>query len=242
MFKSLRKFSPDAGIRRQEKIRKVSRFCRKNNLLLYQPNLIWFNDKEFNAAEKDWGKIPGLPRDRRFFIFSTARSLRKVKGDTADIGVRYGTSSYFILRGFNDLSRQHYLFDSFEGVSAPTAEDGGNQSTWSKGDLAVDESVTRANLKNFPNCNYHKGWIPKRFPDVADRKFALVHIDVDLHAPTLQSLEFFYERTVPGGIIICDDYGFSNCDGAKKAFDDFFADKPESVTAIPSGQCIVVKK
>jgi hypothetical protein len=54
-------------------------------------------------------------------------------------------------------------------------------------------------------------------------------------------LAFFYQRVSPRGVIICDDYGFTSCYGARKAVNDFFADKPESVIHVPTGQALIVK-
>ena len=120
-------------------------------------------------------------------------------------------------------------------------QDANNQVHWKKGDIAVDENVTRHNLAMFKNCSYYKGWVPTRFPEVADRRFALVHIDVDLHQPTHDTLEFFYERMNPGGVMICDDYGSAQCPGAKKAVDDFFVGK-ENAFFIPTGQAFIIKR
>jgi hypothetical protein len=76
---------------------------------------------------------------------------------------------------------------------------------------------------------------------VADITFSFVHLDVDLYQPTHDSLAFFYPRMVTGGIIVCDDYGFDSCPGAKKALDDFFRDKEEIIN-VPTGQAFVIKK
>lgn len=57
----------------------------------------------------------------------------------------------------------------------------------------------------------HKGRIPARFDVVADRQFPYVHIDVDLYQPTLDSLAFFYGRTVAGGALLRDEYGSAGC-------------------------------
>jgi hypothetical protein len=89
---------------------------------------------------------------------------------------------------------------------------------------------------------FHVGWIPHTFAAVEDRRFALVHIDVDLHAPTHDALVFFFERLEPNGIVVCDDYGSAYCPGARKAFDEFFADRPESIIELPTGQALVVRR
>ena len=55
------------------------------------------------------------------------------------------------------------------------------------------------------------------------RKYSFVHIDVDLYQPTLDSHEYFFERLHKGGIIVCDDYGYSQFPGASLAVDKFIS-------------------
>jgi hypothetical protein len=78
---------------------------------------------------------------------------------------------------------------------------------------------------------------------VEDRRFKLVHIDVDLYQPTRDSVEFFYPRMVPGGVILCDDYGSTRCPGARRAMDEFFFEKPEGpVVDLLNGQGLAIKR
>ncbi|KAJ8134476.1 hypothetical protein OY671_012311, partial [Metschnikowia pulcherrima] len=87
----------------------------------------------------------------------------------------------------------------------------------------------------------HKGWIPERFDDVKEKHFAFVHIDVDSYQPTSDSMNFFYQRMNPGGIIVCDDYGFTTCPGATRAVNETLRDKPEKMIASPDGGGFLIK-
>jgi hypothetical protein len=44
-----------------------------------------------------------------------------------------------------------------------------------------------------------------------------------------------------GGVIVCDDYGFASCPGARRAIEEFFADKPEKPLALLTGQAVIHK-
>jgi hypothetical protein len=243
--KALSRYSSNLEVRRHARWRRLHRLAKRDDFQVYRPHLIWPSNDRFRQASVAWKDVPGLPDDRRFFLISTAAAVRNVEGDTADIGVRFGTSSYFILCGIDNAARQHHMFDSFEGLSEPTPEDNGAEqaTVWSKGHLLAEEQVTQKNLRMYEDrCRYYKGWIPARFAEVGDRRFALVHIDVDLYQPTRDTLEFFYERVSPGGVIVCDDYGSALCPGARKAMDEFMSDKPESLFHVPTGQSLVVKR
>ena len=74
------------------------------------------------------------------------------------------------------------------------------------------------------------------------QRFAFVHVDVDLYSSVRDCCEFFYPRLSGGASMVFDDYGFPHYrDAAKRAVDEYFADKPERPLVLASGQCVVVK-
>ena len=216
---------------------------------LYNSNLTWVDDADYTAA---WGAFPAARpeiKDRKFVLWSFAKATANLSGDTAECGVFDGGSSFLMcLARANEpgWSGLHHLFDSFEGLSEPSATDVPSHEhtyRWKKHDLAVSEAVVLRNLEEFQFVRSHPGWIPTRFEEVAQRRFSFVHVDVDLYEPTRDSLEFFYERLVPGGVLLCDDYGSSACPGATKAFDEYISSRPErSVIHLPTGQGFIVKR
>ena len=113
---------------------------------------------------------------------------------------------------------------------------------WKAQELAVPEHVVDENLHAFAQRRLYKGWIPERFSEVSERRFSLVHIDVDLYQPTYDSLAFFYGRVSPGGMIVCDDYGSEACPGAFRAMNEWMADKPEHVIHLTTGQGLIIKR
>jgi O-methyltransferase len=132
----------------------------------------------------------------------------------------------------------HWAFDSFEGLSAPSERDG---DFWSAGDLPSSEAAARTLLEPL-GAVVLKGWIPEVFGEARIERLVFAHVDVDIHDPTLASFEYFYDLLVPGGVLVCDDYGFTVCEGAKAAVDEFMADRPEPVIHSPTGQGVVIKQ
>lgn len=197
----------------------------------------WLEDREFLAryaelcGERNWRSL-----DRKWTLDQFARLARDVPGDTAECGVFRGASSYFICRRMAGTGKEHHLFDSFEGLPAPSEIDG---SYWKEGHLTAGPEFVRRALAEFPFVRLHPGWIPARFADVAERRFSLVHVDVDLYEPTRAALEFFWPRLSPQAILLCDDHGFSTCPGARRAWDEFFAGS--ATLALPTGQAVAFK-
>ena len=68
-----------------------------------------------------------------------------------------------------------------------------------------------------------------------------MHLDVDLRRSTLDALAWFYPRLVRGGLLVTHDYGDATVPGVKQAFDEFFADKPETVIPLWFSQAVVTK-
>ncbi len=205
------------------------------------PQMAWWQDAWFNSFLKDFDEHKGMNTDRKWMLYQLMRLVATVPGDTAECGVFRGASSYIMCR-LNQMNttqkRMHLLFDSFEGLSEPEPVDGKH---WKKGDLACGEDAVRARLSEFKNLLFYKGWIPERFPEAAERKFAFIHVDVDIHQPTRDCIAFFYPRMQTGGIVLCDDYGFTSCPGATRACDEFLADKPEKMVSLCSGGGFFVK-
>ena len=201
---------------------------------------VWRNDKVFEEnyiglVGNDFHSI-----DRKYTVKQFLQLIKNIPGDMAECGVYKGATAWFICTFIKEhgLSKALHVFDSFEGLSKPKSEDG---TYWAAGNLATDETTCRNNLSSFDFVKYYKGWIPDRFFEVETTRFSFVHIDVDLYQPTFDAVSFFYERLNKGGIMICDDYGFSTCPGAKKAMDDFFADKTEAVIMLTTGQGFIIK-
>lgn len=201
--------------------------------------LIEYDEPFTHWYEKYCGTFNYHSLDRKYTLDQLMQLVTDVDGQTVECGVWMGASSYLMCRRIAGCGKRHHIFDSFEGLSQPGQEDG---SHWTGGDMACGEEKVRSVLKEFDFVDYHKGWIPERFVDVAHERFCFVHIDVDLYQPTYDAIAFFYQRTVPGGVIVCDDYGFITCPGAKRAMDELLADKQEPIILLPTGQGVVFKK
>lgn len=207
------------------------------------PHMAWYKSPEITEFVKhfpiDWEMFN---LGRRYNLLQLLQLAKNVPGDSAECGVFRGSSSWLILRHllpYKGMLREHHIFDSFEGLSAPGPDDGEDMR---KGECAHPLEQVQQKLAQFGDrCFYHKGWIPDRFKDVKDKKFSFVHVDVDLYQPTLDSIKFFYPRLNKGGILVCDDYNFTTCPGATLAMKEYFVDKPESLIAMSAGGCWLMK-
>jgi O-methyltransferase len=122
-----------------------------------------------------------------------------------------------------DCRRNFHVYDSFEGISAPTEGDEGLPDCIKKGDIPSTEAVLIEKFKQFglqPPV-VHKGWVEDILPQQLPKHIAFAHIDVDLYEPIKDSLRAVYPRICHRGIVLVDDYGHPDWPGAKRAADEF---------------------
>jgi O-methyltransferase len=164
----------------------------------------------------------------------------QLDGDFAECGCYRGGTAWLLGESSQGKDgRKLHLFDTFEGMPLLADSDPGGHKKGDFGDTSL-ESVKEL-LSGYNNVEYHPGFIPNTFEGF-DGKFSFVHVDVDLFETSSACYEFFYPRMVTGGIMICDDYGFRKYEtSARKAVDTFFANKPEVVVTLPTGQALVIK-
>lgn len=141
-----------------------------------------------------------------------------VPGALAELGTYRGDFAWQLNDRFPD--RTLYLFDTFDGFDAR--------------DIAVEHRISnaRAAAHDFSNTRdqdvlarmpyekkvvIRKGFFPETAAGLEEERYAVVSIDVDLYAPTLAGLEYFYPRLSPGGVILLHDYNSMQFDGVYKA-------------------------
>ncbi len=230
--------------------------CRISNQSI--PNVFFEVDPEFNSlynlAQEKTLMVPTdnlLRRERHYTLTKLLQQTEPIinQGMVAECGCWRGLSSYQIAANLKkmDFNQAFLIFDSFEGLSEYDEEDKNNVMTDEEENchrkhFACSMDVVIKNLEDFDFIDYKKGWIPSRFKEASELAFSFVHIDVDMFQPIWDSLEFFYPRLIPGGIIVLDDYGYLNFPGAKKAVDTFLVDKPDFFLSLPSGSAFIMKK
>lgn len=182
--------------------------------------------------------------ERLYMIYEFCRCCTGLEGEFAECGAYKGGSAFLIATAMSDRhsrARPLHLFDTFSGFPEMEGSYPAGHKAGDFGDTSLDG--VRGFLGEFPFIEYHPGMIPHTLEDVNHRKFAFVHVDVDLYEPARDCCRFFYDRLSKKGIMIFDDYGIEGFeDSMKRAVDEFFKDKPERPISLRSGQCVVLKE
>jgi O-methyltransferase len=170
-------------------------------------------------------------------LYNAVKASSKVAGDIAEVGVYKGGSARLICE--KKGNRKLHLFDTFKGVPTP----GGHSGPGEKPEGLYDSTLEdiKKYLAGFPDVNYYEGFFPGTAGPVENIRFSMINLDVDWYESTRDCLNFFYPRMNPGGVIISHDYNYENLPGVKKAFDEFFKDRPEVIIEPPGTQCMIIK-
>ncbi|WDE99197.1 macrocin O-methyltransferase [Lentisphaera profundi] len=200
-----------------------------------------------SSVKRTINNLEAWDNTRRDMITLLLRTLidRDIEGSMAELGVYKGNTSKLIHNYMPE--RPFHLFDTFEGFTdRSVSAEAGHTNFKTKGSKFSDTSMEKVREHIAPqndNVQFHKGYFPDSLPaDFPEQKFAFVHLDADLYEPTFEGLKYFYERMSKQGIILIHDY--NAWIGARKAVDDFFADKPELPVPMPdkSGSVLITKQ
>jgi hypothetical protein len=186
--------------------------------------------------------------ERMYSLWKSVHHLgaHGVEGDIVECGVWRGGSSMvaaLALLEQGDRARRLHLYDTFEGMSAPTDQDvsiGGLSAAenWDRIKQDRDDPVlayasleeVKRNMAStgFPadRVDYVQGKVEETIPGHAPEKIALLRLDTDWYESTKHELDHLWSRLVPGGILIIDDYG--DWIGARRAVDEFFAGRADA--------------
>jgi len=184
------------------------------------------------------GRMSNVEQRMNHFHLASQVLAYDVPGDFVDLGCYLGETSVLFAKVIEeyDPTRKLHLFDAF----------------------LVPNSIDMVR-RNFAQVGatppeIHPGWIEDTVPEQLPDKISFVHIDVgsriapDHKKLVLYCLEHVYPRLSSGGICVlqsyCDPEIRINWDpyhrpAVKAATDEFFADKPEDISVLHTGDFFI---
>jgi O-methyltransferase len=164
-------------------------------------------------------------------------SASAIAGAIVECGVWKGGSMAAIARTLlqlQDVRRDLYLFDTFEGMPEPTTKDidysGKHAAEVLKedsGSRCADAPLERVKEvlygTGYPRERIHfvRGKVEETIPASAPDSISLLRLDTDWYTSTTHELVHLFPRLAQAGVIIIDDYGHWR--GSREACDEYFA-------------------
>ncbi|RYY39887.1 MAG: macrocin O-methyltransferase [Chitinophagaceae bacterium] len=179
--------------------------------------------------------------ERMYSLYQSVRYLiaNKLSGSFVECGVWRGGSSMVMaltLQALHENTRELFLYDTYEGMSAPGAEDVDLNQNAAGQLLEKSEKSTESIIWAFASLNdvqqnlgstgypdgsihYVQGKVEDTLPATLPGRIALLRLDTDWYESTYHELTHLFPLVVPGGVVIIDDYG--HWQGARKAVDQY---------------------
>lgn len=187
-----------------------------------------------------------LNYDRLFTLFNVLARLSETHQTNfavIEVGVYQGGTSLFLARVLESLGLKGcslHSCDTFEGHHSTDLIAGVDRYT-SAHFVDTSEQAVCTLLSNYPFAQVHVGRIQDTYPSLPE-KVGLIHLDTDLYEPTRFVLDTFYDRLIPNGAIIIDDYDTKSCPGVKNAVKEFASTHPDAfVLPMLTAQCVITK-
>lgn len=204
----------------------------------------WNIDQEFIDAFDQIQHHTLVDKYRCYELWQLIEQSAKLSdGAILEVGVwRGGTGALMASRAQAcGITDNVYLCDTFTGVVKASEYDetygGGEHSDTSRQvveDLTRDMQLMNVEILQgiFPDDTGH---------EIEDQKFRLCHIDVDVYQSAREVNLWVWDRLLPGGIVVYDDYGFQACDGVLKCVEEQRHRKDRIVLYNLNGHAVVIK-
>lgn len=169
-------------------------------------------------------------------ISSVTDATAELDGDIVEVGVYRGGTAWLMCQ--NKGERKVHLFDTWKGIVSTSEEDKLTHSNFSIGRYSADIEIAKDLLKEYKDVYFYQGEFPNSYQKNID-KISLLHIDVDLYAPTRHALEIFWDKIQPKGIVVLHDY--PSFEGVRLAVDEALRDKDYVKIQTSKEQAIIIK-
>jgi hypothetical protein len=143
------------------------------------------------------------------------------------------------LMNCSDVSREIFLYDTFEGMPPPSNLDKSHAGVSASELLLREKQGTgvwcfagidevRGNLQStgYPDgkLRFIKGKVEETIPDTIPKQIGMLRLDTDWYKSTKHELIHLFPLMAENSVLIIDDYG--HWEGAKIATDEFFEAHP----------------
>lgn len=173
-----------------------------------------------------------------------ASHAAQLPGDFVDCGAGSGIFARAITHyvDFRRLRKTYFLLDTFRGLDPRYSSSEEMRRNDQFGYAAREDSYERVReMFKLYNVEIIRGAIPETLPRVKTGQVGFLSIDMNAVVPEVAALEFFWDRMVPGGIIILDDYGYPGFGAQKVAHDQFARSKNVMILSLPTCQGMIIK-
>lgn len=203
---------------------------------------------EFSLAVNDWRGLDGKVdmRWRYYMVCWFADFVKHLPGDFVECGVYKGGYAKAIMHylPFAATGKTYHMLDTFEGLSEEHLTEQERESGLLERYKGNYESCLEEVRRLFADDTVAiiPGTVPETLAECGAEQVCYLSIDMNCVAPEIAAAQYFWDKLVPGAVVLLDDYGFPGHEEQKAAFDQFAADHQTPLLSLPTGQAVVFKR
>ncbi len=167
-----------------------------------------------------------LEKERLLNLKNWCINFKNHNESFVECGVAKG-GCLILMKYLSNNNKQIFGFDSFEGMPGLTEEDEESGKQWvgyvcsgAEGIISVYNNFKKLKVP-MKKVSIVKGYFENVLEKYKNKigKIAILRLDNDWYKSTRYCLETLYEKVIPNGVVIIDDYG--SFVGCRKAVDEF---------------------
>jgi O-methyltransferase len=206
----------------------------------------WNKDRSFQEAYALIQGFTMIDRYRCFELWKLVEQSAKLKhGHLIEIGVWRGGSGALIARQAKNcgIPDRVFLCDTFAGVVKAGPRDSLYQGGEHADATRQDVEGLVFNQLSLDNVEILEGVFPDQTGGgLEGLPFRFCHIDVDVYQSAKDIVDWIWDKIVPGGIVVYDDYGFWECQGITRYVEEQMGCPDRIIVHNLNGQAVVLKR
>jgi hypothetical protein len=208
-----------------------------DNLITWERTLGFLREPRFVDAFNRNTRSGGAERGavwRSVTLVWAARQAERLEGDFVECACYRGSSARTVADMVDISQRRYFLYDLFDHDQTMPHHSMPEHSA-----KLYDE--VRARFPE-PNVIITQGRVPESLAIAAPEKIAFMHLDLNNMEAEIGALEVLWDRIVPGGVLVLDDYGWLAYSRQHFAEKKWFLERGYPILEMPTGQGLVVKR
>lgn len=186
---------------------------------------------------------------RHYFVHWTAATACQIAAhgekNFVELGVCDGLTAWYAAEARRQslCDGQFYLYDAWAGMRSDLLTSSEKASEGSYAFLNVENTKRNLEFSGASDFVFNKGYLPESFSTCPNPdSVAWLHIDLNSALPTLAALDFFWEKMLPGGIILFDDFAWPGYEDTRLQIETWCEKKNIDVMQLPTGQALISRK
>jgi O-methyltransferase len=210
-----------------------------DNLFTWGRNNSMFEDLAFRKAWQDNARNESDRAIvwRRYILATMGYHAVQLEGDFVECGVYQGSGVKTVVDylGGTAFPKTFWAFDTYDYNPVKGHRFEGQEPGFS--------DKVRERFAGYDQVRVVAGLIPDVFAEHCPERVAYLHIDLNDAEAEIATLEHLFDRVVPGGVVVFDDYEWAGIYRPQKLAEDPWLDaRGYRATPLPTGQALVIKR